>query len=79
LDRIGSRKEWVLRREKTRASRGERTLSDQGIKPTTNRTHMWRQRRWDLNHIGGGGIESSLTTAPPLHTRLYEIGIVWRY
>ena len=44
-----------LKREKTRASREDRTLSDQGIEPTTNRTHMWNQRRWDLNHIFLGG------------------------
>jgi len=43
----------------------EKNLSEQGREPTTNSTHIWRQRR-DLNlgHIGGK--VSALTTAPPL-------------
>ena len=49
----------VLRRGKPEYP--EKNLSEQGREPTTNSTHMWRQRQ-DLNpgHIGGRRVLSPL-------------------
>ena len=43
----------------------EKNLSEQGREPTTNSTHIWRQR-WDLNPGHIGGRLNALTTAPSL-------------
>ena len=62
---VRSRSKWNLEVlvfvERGKQEQPEKNLSEQGIEPTTNSTHIWLQHR-DLNpsHIGGRQVLSPL-------------------
>ena len=66
---VRSRSNWNLEilvfKEREKPENPEKSLSEQEREPTTNSTHIWRQRRGsNPGHIGERW--GALTTTPPL-------------
>ena len=53
--------ELAVFKENRKPENSEKNFSQQGREPTTNSTHIWRQRQdSSLGHIGGGQVLSPL-------------------